>query len=87
MPFPKIGLFLTPIFCLLHLSSAVLPIPPQLEQITTLAWVATSLAFAAAKWDQPLTDDLGDKSIFDFLALPEDKQRERMIALGMTDDL
>jgi len=34
------------------------------------------LYFALGKYDQPIHEDLGDKSVFEFLALSEEKQQE-----------
>lgn len=84
---PKYLVVLTPALCLTHLAGAVLPVPPVLEQALGGAWLATVLVFAASKWRQEVTDDLGDKSIFDFLAMGEEQQTERLRQLGMTEDM
>ena len=37
--------------------------------------------FAARKFTQPVKDDIGDKSVFTFQALPEDQQEAKLAAM------
>lgn len=68
-----------PAACLAHLSGFV---PPSVETgLTTLA-AATAAVFAARKLVQPPVDDVGDKSVFEFRALPPDEQAARLAALA-----
>ena len=46
-----------------------------------MAFNALVLVFAARKYTQPVKDDIGDKSVFQFQALPEDEQERRLAAL------
>ena len=46
-----------------------------------MAFNALVLVFAARKYTQPVKDDIGDKSVFQFQALPEDEQERRLSAL------
>ncbi|KAG9144764.1 hypothetical protein Leryth_017238 [Lithospermum erythrorhizon] len=39
-------------------------------------WMALFVVFAGRKFTQPIKDDIGDKSVFMFKALPEEKQNE-----------
>ena len=39
--------------------------------------------FAARKYTQAVKDDLGDKSVFEFQALSEREQAQRLRELGM----
>jgi hypothetical protein len=38
--------------------------------------------FAARKYTQPIKDDIGDKSVFEFYKLSEAEQREVLVRLG-----
>lgn len=39
------------------------------------AWMALFAVFASRKFTQPIKDDIGDKSVFMFNALPEDAKQ------------
>ena len=39
------------------------------------------VVFAARKFTQPVKDDIGDKSVFIFQALPEDQQEAKLAAM------
>ncbi|KAI7724591.1 hypothetical protein M8C21_015452 [Ambrosia artemisiifolia] len=39
------------------------------------AWMALFVVFAARKFTQPIKDDIGDKSVFIFKALPEEEKK------------
>ena len=50
--------------------------------VATLLLLAMA-TFGARKWTQPVEADLGDKSIFDFMALSEAEQQATLERLGM----
>ena len=64
---------LTPFLLLLHLSNLA---DLRFESGLLVAWMAIFCTFALGKYDQPIHEDLGDKSVFEFLALSEEKQQE-----------
>ncbi|KAK9812459.1 hypothetical protein WJX73_001370 [Symbiochloris irregularis] len=69
-------LFLTtPALLLSHLGGFA---PPPVEQALLVAFNVLAGVFAARKYTQPIKDDIGDKSIFEFLALSEDEQEARV---------
>ncbi|EIE22348.1 hypothetical protein COCSUDRAFT_33484 [Coccomyxa subellipsoidea C-169] len=68
--------FLTPALLLGHLSGAV---PESAERVLLLAFLGTSLIFAGRKWTQPIKDDIGDKSVFTFLAMSEEEQQKLLM--------
>lgn len=45
------------------------------------------LVFAARKYQQPVTDDLGDKSVFEFQRLTPEQRRRRLQELGMDQEM
>jgi hypothetical protein len=45
------------------------------------AWMALFALFASRKFSQPIKDDIGDKSVFIFNALPEDEQQALLLRL------
>lgn len=49
-----------------HLSGIL---PESAERALLLAFVATTLLFAGRKYTQPIQDDIGDKSVFTWVAL------------------
>jgi hypothetical protein len=49
-----------------HLSGIL---PESAERALLLAFVATTLLFAGRKYTQPIKDDIGDKSVFTWVAL------------------
>lgn len=70
----------TPVLMLSHLSGAV----SEDGQRTMLGVFAVLFSvFAARKYTQPLHEDLGDLSIFQFLAMSEQQQAERLAALSL----
>ena len=50
-------------------------------QALLVAFNALVLVFAARKYTQPVKDDIGDKSVFQFQALPADEQERRLAAM------
>ena len=50
-------------------------------QALLLAFNVLVLIFAARKYTQPVKDDIGDKSVFLFQALPEAEQERQLAAL------
>ncbi|CAD7703768.1 unnamed protein product [Ostreobium quekettii] len=63
--------FLTPAFLLGHLSGAA---SEGVERGLAVAMVLLCGVFAARKYSQPVKDDIGDKSVFDFQKLPPQEQ-------------
>ncbi|KAJ4833619.1 hypothetical protein Tsubulata_049756 [Turnera subulata] len=64
--------FIIPSLLLGHLSGLM----DDGVKLTLLAtWMALFVIFAGRKFTQPIKDDIGDKSIFMFNSLPEDKQK------------
>lgn len=61
---------LTPIACLSHLASA----PEQAQATLWGLWAVIFATFAARKYTQEVAEDVGDKSVFWFLSLPEEEQ-------------
>ena len=57
--------------CLAHLSGLC---PAPVESTAVVLFAATCAVFAARKWSQDVKDDIGDKSVFQFLALSERDQ-------------
>jgi hypothetical protein len=55
-------------------------------QALLLAFNALALIFAARKYTQPVKDDIGDKSVFQFQALPEAEQERQLAALRARTD-
>lgn len=51
------------------------------------AWMALFGLFASRKFTQPIKDDIGDKSVFMFNALPEDKQQALLQRLQLQQSL
>ena len=71
--------FLWPALLLGHLAGA-----PDAAKAPMLAAAAALVTlFAARKWTQEVKDDIGDKSVFDFLALSPEEQRRREAAIAM----
>ena len=60
--------FISPLFAAStgHLSGML---PESAERALLLAFVATTLLFAGRKYTQPIKDDIGDKSVFTWVAL------------------
>lgn len=79
---------LLPAACLLHLTSpawaelGVLGVVDDLQAPLALAAAACGLLFAGGKLGQAVVDDLGDKSVFDFRALPPAEREARIAALA-----
>lgn len=61
---------LTPIVCLSHLASA----PDQAQAAMWGIWAVFFATFSARKYSQEVAEDVGDKSVFWFLSLPEEEQ-------------
>ena len=68
---------LTPVLLLSHLSSLA---PEAVERVLVAGWAGLVVVFALRKWTQPIQDDIGDKSVFEFYKLPEEEQR-RVLAV------
>ncbi|CAL8468689.1 g8229 [Coccomyxa elongata] len=68
--------FITPALLLGHLSGML---PQSAERTLLLAFLVTSLIFAGRKYTQPIKDDIGDKSVFQFLAMSEEQQQELLL--------
>ena len=69
---------LTPALLLGHLTGALDGGP--LEAAAVASWVAAFAWFSAGKFVQPVAEDIGDKSVFEFLALSEEQQEARLRA-------
>lgn len=64
--------FIIPILLLGHLTSLM----EDGAKVTLLGlWMALFVVFAARKFTQPIKDDIGDKSVFMFNALPEKEKK------------
>lgn len=68
--------FIIPSLLLGHLSGAM---PSDTEAVLLAAWAALFSLFAARKFAQPIKDDIGDKSVFEFMAKSPAEQ-EALIA-------
>uniref|UniRef100_A0A7S0RZ94 Uncharacterized protein n=1 Tax=Chlamydomonas leiostraca TaxID=1034604 RepID=A0A7S0RZ94_9CHLO len=78
------GLFgVLPLLLLGHLSGLV---PEDGEKGMLVAFDIIFAVFAARKYTQPIKDDIGDKSVFEFMKLPAEEQEARMRAMGLRDD-
>lgn len=55
--------------------------PDDVEKLLLVVVALLLSVFALRKWTQPLQADIGDKSIFDFMALPPDEQQRREVEL------
>lgn len=53
----------------------------RLPQVLLAAFTALVVVFAARKFTQPVKDDIGDKSVFQFQALPEAEQQAKLAAM------
>ncbi|KAK9843995.1 hypothetical protein WJX81_001397 [Elliptochloris bilobata] len=71
--------FVTPALLLGHLTGLM---PPEAERALLVAFTALALVFAARKYTQAVKDDIGDKSVFTFLALPPEEQERRVAELS-----
>jgi uncharacterized integral membrane protein len=65
---------LVPLLLLGHLSQ-VTPTGSSAQQILLAATLATAAVFAGRKYVQPVKDDIGDKSVFEFRKLPLEQQQ------------
>lgn len=45
-------------------------------------WMALFIVFAGRKFTQPMKDDIGDKSVFMFNALPDEEKASLLEKLG-----
>jgi uncharacterized integral membrane protein len=62
---------LVPLLLLGHLIQAI---PPTVEASLLAAWAGLFLIFAVRKVIQPIPPDIGDKSVFDYLAMQKSNQ-------------
>ncbi|KAL0053252.1 hypothetical protein WJX82_003282 [Trebouxia sp. C0006] len=65
--------FVTPVLLLGHLTGLV---PQGGEKGLLLTFVALCTIFAGRKWTQAIKDDIGDKSVFMYQALPVEEQQQ-----------
>ncbi|DBA79229.1 TPA: hypothetical protein ACH3X1_009044 [Trebouxia sp. C0004] len=65
--------FVTPVLLLGHLTGLL---PQGGEKGLLLTFVALCTIFAARKWTQAIKDDIGDKSVFMYQALPIEEQQQ-----------
>lgn len=65
--------FVTPVLLLGHLTGLV---PRGGEKGLLLTFVALCTIFAGRKWTQAIKDDIGDKSVFMYQALPVEEQQQ-----------
>ncbi|GJP83595.1 hypothetical protein CLOP_g13728, partial [Closterium sp. NIES-67] len=72
--------FVIPTLLLGHLSGFM---DVTFEKGLLAVWMALFAVFAARKFTQPVKDDIGDKSVFIFQALPEQQQQELLARLNM----
>eukprot|EP00873_Tetraselmis_striata_P016278 jgi/Tetstr1/436542/TSEL_002697.t1 len=70
--------FVVPSLLLGHLTGLL---PGGGEKGLLAAFCVLAAVFAARKYTQPIKDDIGDKSVFEFQALPEAEQEKRLMAL------
>ncbi|CAG9466273.1 unnamed protein product [Pedinophyceae sp. YPF-701] len=73
---------LTPVLLLGHLSGLA---PANVESAELALWAGLLAVFAGRKWTQRIEDDIGDKSIFEFMKLPEEEQERRLRGSGADD--
>jgi len=71
-----------PIWLLGHLSTFI---PQQGEQGVAVVVALLLLLFAGRKYTQPVKDDIGDKSVFEFYKLSEDEQQRKLKELGLAN--
>ena len=71
--------FLWPTLLLGHLAGA----PDAVKAPLLAAAAGLVTLFAARKFTQAVKDDIGDKSIFDFMTLPEEEQQRREAIMAM----
>mmetsp|Transcript_23869 Transcript_23869/g.52277 ORF Transcript_23869/g.52277 Transcript_23869/m.52277 type:complete len:280 (-) Transcript_23869:96-935(-) len=75
------GLFGTiPLLLLGHLTQ-LLPVEGERGMLAAFAVLFT--VFAGRKWTQQVKDDIGDKSVFEFLKLPEEQQQRLLELRGV----
>uniref|UniRef100_A0A061QX12 Integral membrane protein n=1 Tax=Tetraselmis sp. GSL018 TaxID=582737 RepID=A0A061QX12_9CHLO len=67
--------FVVPALLLGHLFGII---PEEGEKALLAVFCVLSAVFAGRKYTQPIKDDIGDKSIFEFQALPEEEQLIRL---------
>ena len=66
---------LTPTLLLAHLTGLFGEASGPVETSLLALWSAAFLSFAASKWGQPVHEDIGDKSVFEFMKLSEEEQQ------------
>jgi len=64
---------LTPVLLLSHLTGLA---DDKFEAVLLLGWIGALSAFAAGKFNQPIHEDIGDKSVFQFMKLSEEEQQQ-----------
>eukprot|EP00899_Mesostigma_viride_P023671 jgi/Mesvir1/4489/Mv09573-RA.1 len=70
--------FVIPVTLLGHLFG----MPENAQQVLLVTWVVLMLVFAGRKFTQRMEDDIGDKSVFMFNALPEAQQMALLAKLA-----
>eukprot|EP00249_Psilotum_nudum_P011946 c23483_g1_i1 orf=135-1073(+) len=70
--------FVIPVLLLGHLSGFM---DEKLKLGFLATWMVLFTVFAARKFTQPLKDDIGDKSIFMFNALPEEEKKDLLLRI------
>lgn len=72
-----------PIWLLGQLSTFI---PQQGEQGLAVLVAFLLLLFAGRKYTQPVKDDIGDKSVFEFFKLSDDEQQRKLKELGLANN-
>ena len=55
-------------------------------QVLLVAFTVLVMIFAARKFTQPVKDDIGDKSVFEFQKLPKDEQEAKLAVMRQSRD-
>lgn len=74
--------FIIPIVLLGHLSGLL---DDGTKLVLLGSWMALFAVFAGRKFTQPIKDDIGDKSVFIFQALPEEEKKALIEKLGQQE--
>lgn len=76
--------FVIPTLLLGHLTQLL---PEAGERGLLAAFCLLAAVFASRKYTQPIKDDIGDKSVFEFQALSEEEQARQMAVLQMREGM
>jgi len=74
--------FVTPALLLSHLTGQSEPV----QDVLLAAFTALVMVFAARKFTQPIKDDIGDKSVFEFQKLSKDEQEAKLAIMRESRD-